>query len=291
MGQPTPNGEALAALSEEQSSVALGLASHSRHPLSRALTATRLGASAVGRPLWRTSRKQLGMAARALDGLAVALRRPETAGSMAAALEIEGQSTRLISFADGPRPDSIESLARLKALGIRAFDSFLGTTCGAVAGIRARVICLHRPSERQSGRKAGCDYPAAASGTQGPDGRRRPQRRPGAHCRRCLDRARHGRGDVGRQAADLVFLGDFLLALPRSVLAARRTMRVVRQNFALAVGYNLLAVPLAMLGYVTPLLAAVAMSASSLTVIANSLRLVRAATCSRHREFAPTDKE
>ena len=68
--------------------------------------------------------------------------------------------------------------------------------------------------------------------------------------------------DVGRQAADLVFLGDSLLALPRSVLAARRTMRVVRQNFVLAIGYNVLAVPLAICGQVTPLMAAAAMSTS-----------------------------
>lgn len=79
--------------------------------------------------------------------------------------------------------------------------------------------------------------------------------------------------DVGRNAADVVFLHDSLLAVPYTIAIAREAQRLVRQNLILAVGYNAIAVPVAVLGHVTPLVAAVAMSTSSLLVIANALRL------------------
>src|SRR5690606_36240741 len=77
-------------------------------------------------------------------------------------------------------------------------------------------------------------------------------------------------------SADMVLLAPGLAPLAQAVGIARRTRSVIRQNPAWAVGYNLLALPLATAGYVTPWLAALGMSASSLLVVANALRLLPA---------------
>ncbi|HQW19681.1 MAG TPA: HAD-IC family P-type ATPase, partial [Rhodocyclaceae bacterium] len=81
--------------------------------------------------------------------------------------------------------------------------------------------------------------------------------------------------DLARQQADIVLLTAGLLPLAQAAALARRTLRIVRQNLVWAFAYNLLAIPLAMTGFVTPWMAGIGMSASSLLVVLNALRLQR----------------
>ncbi|MFO1073615.1 MAG: copper-translocating P-type ATPase [Geminicoccaceae bacterium] len=79
--------------------------------------------------------------------------------------------------------------------------------------------------------------------------------------------------DIAQIAADAVFQGQLLGPVIEVIDTARRAERLVRQNILASFGYNLVTVPLAMLGCVTPLIAAIAMSSSSIVVVLNALRL------------------
>jgi Cu2+-exporting ATPase len=87
--------------------------------------------------------------------------------------------------------------------------------------------------------------------------------------------------DISQTAADAVFQGAQLAPILETLAVARAARRMALQNFAIAIGYNAVFVPLAVAGLVTPLLAAVAMSASSIVVTANAVRLK-----SKHLELA-----
>lgn len=86
--------------------------------------------------------------------------------------------------------------------------------------------------------------------------------------------------DITQNSADLVFQGEALMPVLNAIKTAKRAQTLVKQNFALAVIYNIIAIPVAVMGFITPLIAALAMSGSSLVVIANSFRLKRGHTIS-----------
>jgi Cu2+-exporting ATPase len=79
--------------------------------------------------------------------------------------------------------------------------------------------------------------------------------------------------DISQTAADAVFQGEALMPVLDTIAVARSSRRMALENFAIALGYNVIFVPLAVAGIVTPLIAAIAMSGSSIAVTVNALRL------------------
>ena len=274
LGRPEPDPAVIAALDGEAASIALGLASHSRHPHSRAIEAALLARGHRAVPVTGVAETAgIGLSG-AWQGRAVSLGRNDAADVVSTTLRIAGRPDLLIPFTDKLRPDAHQALGRLKAIGLDV--SLLSGDNPRAVGEVAAEVGLPAQAAASPAEKSAAIAALQAEGhkvlmvgdglNDGP-----------ALAAADASIAPGSASDVGRQAADLVFLGDSLNALPRAVLAARRTMRVVRQNFILAIGYNVLAVPLAIMGYVNPMIAAAAMSGSSLVVVANSLRLVRAA--------------
>jgi len=80
---------------------------------------------------------------------------------------------------------------------------------------------------------------------------------------------------LAQWTADIVVLGQDIANVGFAFVMARRTFAVIRQNLGWAIGYNLVAIPLAATGHVSPLVASIGMSVSSLVVVANALRLMR----------------
>ncbi len=263
--------ENLDELTADQKAIALALSRTTRHPLATAIREA-LESEDV-RAVALTDRVELpGTGVTGLYGeTRVALQAPEEAQSTpSVALIIDGDTAAIIRFRDTLRPDAEEAVADIAALGLPG-SILSGDKSSA---IRPVACALHLTAQSNARPDDKCEALERL-------------RRQGHHVLMVGDGLNDGpalaaahvsiapgsASDVGQNAADLVFLGDSLAPIPFAIRAARRTMAIVRQNFGLALIYNAVAVPLAIAGFVTPLVAAVAMSLSSLIVIANSLRL------------------
>jgi Cu2+-exporting ATPase len=191
-------------------------------------------------------------------------------GAPDVALSRDGQLLAGFSFDDRLRTGAIEALADLKGQGLAA-EILSGDRAETVRRIAAS-LGVPFAADIAPADKVARVAKLSASGHKVlmvGDGLNDAPALVAAHA----SMAPASAADIGRNAADLVFLHEGLGAVPYAVRIARSARHLVRQNLALAVAYNAIAVPLAVCGFVTPLVAAIAMSLSSLIVVANAMRL------------------
>jgi P-type Cu2+ transporter len=264
-------------LTEDEKRVALALARASTHPIARALAAA-LQAEGVQAAMVEELKEVAGHGVSGRwNGSEVRLGRPDWLNVIGAdedglvtAFAIDRAEPRLLRFSDRLRPDAAQAIAELRALGIES-EILSGDRPRAVLPVVSELGLTGRAGMTPQGKLAAIEAlrSAGAKVLMVGDGLNDGPALAAGH----VSLAPASASDVGQTAADAVFLGDSLAPVPIAVRAARRTLRIVKQNFVLAIGYNVFAVPLAIAGYVTPLIAAVSMSTSSIIVIANALRL------------------
>ncbi len=252
---------------------AAALAVVSRHPLARALVAAagpvapeagvveQPGAGLAGGETRLGSAAFCGVTAGGATGPELWFVRP-------------GSAPLRFGFVERPRADAAAVVARLTRAGL-APRLLSGDWAGAVARIAAAVGLTDWAAGLSPVDKVARIEAMAATGrhvlmvgdglNDGP-----------ALAAAFVSASPASAADISQTVADLVFQGERLAPVADTLALARRARRAMRQNLILALGYNAVMVPLAVAGWVTPWLAAAAMSASSLAVMGNSARLWRA---------------
>ncbi|MGN6871825.1 MAG: heavy metal translocating P-type ATPase [Solirubrobacteraceae bacterium] len=197
----------------------------------------------------------------------------EARGQTAIAAGWDGRAAALFVVADTVKPTSADAIARLKALGLRTvlLTGDNAATAKAVAhevGID-EVIAEVMPADK-----------AEVIGRLQAEGRVVAMAGDGVNDAPALARADLGLSigtgtDVAIEASDLTLVSGDLGAAAQAIRLSRSTLRTIKQNLGWAFGYNLAALPLAAVGLLNPVLASAAMAFSSLSVVANALRLRR----------------
>ncbi|MCY6381341.1 heavy metal translocating P-type ATPase [Hoeflea prorocentri] len=255
---------------------------HSRHPLSRALarSAGRVEDDQAFNDIKETP--GAGLEARR-DGVTYRLGRADWAlsGNVQgggetnsdkgqAVLSADGRFLAAFVFEDRLRSDAAATVAALKATG--PVEMISGDRAGVVRRLaealgidKFRAGALPKDKARYVSRLSDDGKKVLMVG----DGLNDAPALVSAH----VSMAPATAADVGRNAADFVFLHESLTAVTKAIEISKKSGQLIRQNLGLAVIYNMIAIPSAILGYASPLVAALAMSSSSLVVVANALRL------------------
>lgn len=276
LGRPRP--VTLAVLPHDLRPVARALAEASAHPLSLSLAQALADEPAVALSDV-TEHPGCGIAARWNDR-PVRLGRAEWLGIAdnaadspysATWLAVDGHAPVRLEFTDELRPGAADCVEHLRRAGLSVMV-MSGDRPAAVADLAARLgIDDVRAGVDPHGKEAVVADLAAG-------GRRVLMVGDGLNDTAALARAHASISpasalDAARVASDMVLTGSSLVPVAEAVTTARIASRRIRENFAISIAYNIVAVPLAVLGMVTPLIAALAMSLSSITVTLNALRL------------------
>lgn len=273
-GRPTPVN--LDALSPDQLSVAIGLAGASSHPLAVSLVRageTRQVVPAAIENL--TERPGYGIQG-TWCGLDVRLGRAEWLSAhqvpeMATYLQIGKAEPVAIRFSDALRTGVRELVESLKGRGARVI-LMSGDEQAPVSDVAHRTGIENWHFSMRPEQKAAQIAALTAEGARVlmiGDGLNDTAALTTAH----VSISPASALDAARVASDIVLLGSDLRPIGRALGTAKSATWRIRENFAIAAGYNLIAIPVALLGFATPLAAALAMSLSSITVSLNALRL------------------
>ncbi len=248
------------------------LARASRHPFSRAITQA-AGAGPVAADIEEHPGKGVsGVIGGKVARLGHATFVGATAGDGSSLwFAVEGAGPVMFRFEDQLRPEAQATVEKLHAMGL-SVELLSGDSPERVArAARAAGIAKWQASAtpQSKAEHLGALEQAGVKVLMVGDGLNDAAALAGAHA----SLAPGGAVDVTRLASDCVFSGDSLGSVTRIIEIARQARRRMRENFTMAAVYNLLAVPVALVGWATPMVAAIAMSASSAVVTLNALRL------------------
>lgn len=273
----TPQLENIADFDRQDLEIALALAQGSSHPLSRSLT---LAARAAGvRPAQVSDlqeRPGFGTEGQ-FQGRLVRLGRAAWLGAdqgsqTAAWLDTgTGAAPQGFLFHDSLRPGAAKAVSALKAAGKEVL-LISGDTTGAVEQLANRLGIQKWVAEALPQEKAARVQMLSQQGHKVlmvGDGLNDTAALTAAH----VSISPASALDAARVASDIVLLGQDLEPIAEACVVARKATKRIRENFRIATLYNVIAVPLAIAGFATPLIAALAMSTSSITVSLNALRL------------------
>ena len=209
-----------------------------------------------------------------LDAAGAAAEAAAARGATPVVLAVDGAVIAVVAIVDAVRPTARRGVAALRDLGLRTV-LLTGDHERAAAAVAAQlgideVVAGVLPAEK-------AELVARLQG----EGRRVAMVGDGINDAAALATADLGIAiasgtDVALRSADIIVVRDDLVAIADAVDLSRRTLRTIRGNLAWAFGYNVAAIPIAAAGLLNPLVAAAAMSLSSVFVVWNSLRLARA---------------